>query len=54
MKPFTEEQLKKYDENELERLAIMTVDGNVPDAMAEKFIDSERKSKCKSEYLAIP
>lgn len=37
--------LEKYDEHQLERLAIMTVDGNVPDRMAERIVDREKKEK---------
>lgn len=38
IKQFPKEWLKKYNETELERLGIMTVDGGLTDEEAEKWV----------------
>lgn len=44
--PFHPQWLEDYTEEELERLAIMTVDGGLSDEKAvELLIESERKSE---------
>ncbi|HPL97325.1 MAG TPA: hypothetical protein PKY71_07255 [Smithellaceae bacterium] len=43
--PFPDDWLKKYSEDELERIAIMTVDGCKTDAEAVQFIEYNRGTK---------
>lgn len=45
IEPFPQHWLSRYTEDELERLAIMTVDGGVSDKMAEKYIERRRNDQ---------
>lgn len=38
LKPWTKKQLENYDQDELERIAIMTADGRMADSFAEMEI----------------
>ena len=42
IKPFPARWLKKYTNEQLERLAIMTVDGELTDEEAEKILEKEK------------
>lgn len=43
--PFSPRQLREFDVAELERIAIMTVDADLPDAVAEVYVRGERGKK---------
>jgi hypothetical protein len=43
VEPFPRHWLEKYTEEQLERLAIMTVDGNLTDERAEKALERSEK-----------
>ena len=44
IKPFPARWLKKYTNEQLERLAIMTVDGELTDEEAEKLLERDKEN----------
>jgi lipase chaperone LimK len=47
IKPFSPERLTRYTVEELERLAIMTIDGGLTDEEAEKELERMKNGRTK-------